>query len=64
MLVVDNFGVKCVRKDHVDHVLWYIKQKYELTKGICCGFKVNWDCNAHTLNISMPGYIKKTFTRT
>jgi hypothetical protein len=61
-LVVDNFGVKYVGKEHVDHLIWCIKQKYELTKdwmgNLYCGIKLNWDYNARTLDISMPGYIK------
>jgi hypothetical protein len=31
-LFVDNFGIKYVGKDHVYHLIWCIKQKYELTK--------------------------------
>jgi hypothetical protein len=62
-LVVDNFGVKYVGNEHVDHLIWCIKQKYQLTKDwtgdLYCGIKLNWDYDAHTLNISMPGYIKK-----
>jgi hypothetical protein len=62
-LVVNNFGVKYVRKEHVNHLIWCIKQKYELTKdwtgNLYCGTKLNWDYNARTLDISMPGYIKK-----
>jgi hypothetical protein len=62
MLVVDDFGIKYVGKEHVDHLIWYIKQKYELTKDwmdLYCGIKLNWDHNACTLDISMSGYIKK-----
>ncbi len=62
-LVVYDFGIKYVRKEHVDHLIWCIKQKYELTKdwtgNLYCEIKLNWDYNARTLNISMPGYIKK-----
>jgi hypothetical protein len=62
MLVVDSFGIKYVGKEHVNHLIWCIKQKYELTKDwmgdLNCGIKINWDYNARTLNISMPGYIK------
>ncbi len=62
-LVVDNFGLKYVGKEHVDHLIWCIKQKYELAKDwmgdLYWGIKLNWDYNAHTLDISMPGYIKK-----
>jgi hypothetical protein len=31
-LVVNNFGVIYIRKEHVDHLIWCIKQKYELTE--------------------------------
>jgi hypothetical protein len=61
--VVDDFGVKYVGKEHVDHLIWCIKQKYELAKDwtgdLYCGIKLNWDYNARILDISMPGYIKK-----
>jgi hypothetical protein len=63
MLVGNNFGIKYVRKEHVDHLIWCIKQKYELTEdwtgNLYCGIKLNWDYNARTLDISMLGYIKK-----
>ncbi len=62
-LVVEDFGIKYVDKEHVDHLIWCIKQKYQLTKdwtgNLYCGIILNWDYNAHTLNISMPGYTKK-----
>jgi hypothetical protein len=62
-LVVDDFGVKYVGKEHVDHLIWCIKQKYKLTKdwtgSLYCGIKLNWDYDARTLDISMLGYIKK-----
>jgi hypothetical protein len=60
-LVVDNFGVKYVGKKHVDHLIWCIKQKYELTEdwagNLYCGMKLSWDYSTQTLHISMPGYI-------
>ncbi len=63
MLMVDNFGVKYVGNEHMDHLIWCIKQKYELTEDwtgdLYCGIKLNWDYDACTLDISMPGYIKK-----
>jgi hypothetical protein len=62
-LVVDNFGMKYVGKEHVDHLIWCIKQKYELTAdwtgNLYRGIKLNWDYNARTLDISMLGFIKK-----
>jgi hypothetical protein len=58
-LVVDDFGVKYVGEENVNHLIWCIKQKYELTKdwmgNLYCGIKLNWDYDARTLNIFMPG---------
>ncbi len=60
-LIVDNFGVKYVGKEHVDHLIKCIKTKYKLTEDwagdLYCGIKLNWDYTTCTLNISMPGYI-------
>jgi hypothetical protein len=62
-LVANDFGVKYVGREHVDHLIKYIKEKYELTKDwlgdLYCGIKLRWNYNAHTVDISMPGYIKK-----
>jgi hypothetical protein len=62
-LVVDNFGVKYVGKEHADHLIWCIKQKYDLPEdwagNLYCGIKLSWDYDAQTLDISMPGYIQK-----
>jgi hypothetical protein len=62
-LVVDDFGVKYVGKEHAIHLIWCIKQKYELTEdwasNLYCSIKLNWDYGAQTLDISMPGYIQK-----
>jgi hypothetical protein len=61
-LVVNNFGVKYVRKEHVKHLIACIKETYKLTKdwtgNLYCGIKLNWDYDARTLDISMPGYIQ------
>jgi hypothetical protein len=32
ILVVDNFGVKNVNKDYVNHLIKCLKEKYELTE--------------------------------
>ena len=66
-LFVNNFGIKYAGKEHVDHEIWCIKQKYELTEdwagNLYCEIKLNWDYNARTLDISIPGYIKKLLLR-
>ena len=62
-MVVNDFGVKYVGKEPVDHLIKYIEEKYELTEDwsgdLYCGIKLHWDYNVRTVNISMPGYIKK-----
>jgi hypothetical protein len=62
-LVVNDFGVKYVGQEHVDHLIWCLKQQYKLTEdqtgNLYCGITLKWDYDARTLDISMPGYIKK-----
>ena len=62
-LVVDDFGVKYVGREHVDHLIKCIKEKYELTEDwsgdLYCGIKLHWDYIARMVDISMPGYIKQ-----
>ena len=66
-LVVDDFGVKYVRKEDVDHLIASIKSTYSLTKdwtgNMYCGITLEWDYENRHVNISMPGYIKKRFAR-
>jgi hypothetical protein len=62
-LVVDDFGVKYVGKEHVDHLIKCIKETYELTKDwtgdLYCGITLTWNYDKRWLDISMPGYITK-----
>ena len=62
-LVVDDFGVKYVNKDDVGHLIASIKKNYMLTEdwtgNLYCGIQLHWDYTGWTVNISMPGYIKK-----
>jgi hypothetical protein len=62
-LVVDDFGVKYENKDNVDHLIASIKKDYMLTKdwmgNLYCGIQLDWDYAGRTVDISMPGYIKK-----
>ncbi len=48
-LMVDNFGVKYVNKDDVNHLIKCPKENYELTKDwdgcLYCGIKFNWNYN-------------------
>jgi hypothetical protein len=62
-LVVDDFGVKYVNKEDVDHLVASIKTTYTLTKdwtsNLYCGIALDWDYVNQTVDIAMPGYIKK-----
>jgi hypothetical protein len=63
-LVVDDFGIKYVGKEHADHLIASIKSTYKkLTEdwmgSLYCGIMVEWDYVGRTVDISMPGYIKK-----
>jgi hypothetical protein len=59
-LVVDDFGMKYVNKDNVNHLIQCLKKKFEVTKdwdgNLYCGIKLNWDYDAWTLDVLMPGY--------
>jgi hypothetical protein len=63
MLVVDNFGVKYIKKDNITHLIQFIKQHYKVTKDwsgdLYCGIKLDWNYKARTTSILVPGYIKK-----
>jgi hypothetical protein len=62
-VVVDNFGVKYIYKDDVNHLVASIKATYTLTKDwsgdLYCGIMLSWDYINQTVDILMPGYTKK-----
>jgi hypothetical protein len=63
-LVVDDFVIKYVGKEHADHLIASIKSTYKkLTEdwmgSLNCGITLEWDYVGRTVDISMPGYIKK-----
>ena len=66
-LVVDDFGVKYVGKEHADHLIRALKQDYTIEKDwegkLYCGITLDWDYDNQTLTISMPDYIKKILIR-
>ncbi|KAG7342946.1 reverse transcriptase RNA-dependent DNA polymerase [Nitzschia inconspicua] len=66
-LVVDDFGVKYVNQDDVDHLLGTLRQRYECKADWAgtryCGLTLAWDYEARTCDISMPGYVERALTR-
>jgi hypothetical protein len=66
-LVVDDFGVKYSHKEDVDHLIATLKKDFTMSEDwagdLYCGITLTWDYLARTLDISMPGYIKKALQR-
>jgi hypothetical protein len=60
-LVVDNFGVMYVGREHAEHLEATLEENYELSTdwagALCCGIKLQWDYEARTVDLSMSGYI-------
>ncbi len=65
-LVVDDFGVKYVGKEHADHLLGVIQKHYKCTKEWdgkrYIGIKLDWDYDRRKVHLSMPGYVKTALT--
>jgi hypothetical protein len=62
-LVVDNFRVKYVNSDDVQHIIASIKNNYSLTKDwtgdLYCGIKLEWEYVNPTVDTLILGYVKK-----
>jgi hypothetical protein len=62
--VVDNFGVKYVGREHVDHLIDSVEKHYAFSKDwegkLYCGIHIQWDYPNRTVDLSMPGYIAAT----
>jgi hypothetical protein len=60
-LVVDNFGVKYVGKQHADHLYNALEEHYEAAcdwEGkLYCGVRLDWNYQQRTVDLSMPGYV-------
>ena len=62
-LVVDNFGVRYMNKQDTENLLQVLHEKYTVTDDwsgkLYIGISLEWDYSMRTLDISMPGYVKK-----
>ena len=60
-LVVDDFGVKFVGKEHAQHLLDTLQSYYTVDVdwdgSRYCGISLNWDYDERTLDIAIPGYV-------
>lgn len=66
-LVVDDFGIKYVGKEHVDHLFKALEEHYTIdidwNGELYCGIALTWDYDNKHVDIAMPGYIKKLLQR-
>lgn len=67
-LVVDDFGIKYVCQDHLNHLIKALKKFYEVSVdesgSLYCGITLKWDYDKRILDISMPEYVIKQNTNT
>ena len=65
-LVVDDFGVKYVGREHAEHLQSVLKEHYEVatdwkgTKYI--GLTLDWDYDQREVHVSLPGYVERAAT--
>jgi len=66
-LVVDDFGVRYVGKEHALHLLSVIQQHYKCTADWdgCryLGMTLEWDYKQHEVHLSMPDYVPEALQR-
>ena len=66
-LVVDDFGVQYVGKEHANHLVQVLESKYVCTLDwegkTFCGITLEWDYVNRTVDLSMPGYVEKALQR-
>ena len=66
-LVVDDFGIKYVGKDNIDHLLNALREEYKIevdwTGTLYCGITLNWNYEERWVDTSMPEYIPKLLTK-
>ena len=63
-LVVDDFGIKYIGKEHADHLIQCLCNHYQEVEidwagKRFCGIHLNWDYTNHTCDLSMPGYVEQ-----
>ena len=66
-LVVNDFGVKYVGKEHADQLVRFLKEKYEISEDWegkkYIGLTFDWDYINRQVHVSMPGYVTMTLIR-
>ena len=66
-LVVDDFGVKYVGKEHAEHLLTTINNDYtckaDWDSRRYLGLTLDWDYERREVHLSMPGYVHEALQR-
>jgi hypothetical protein len=66
-LVVDNFGVKYIKKEHVMHLIKTLKEYYKVEEDWegrrYLGITLDWDYKNHEVHLSMPEYVERAPAR-
>ena len=61
--MVDDFEIKYVSQENIDHLLIALRKYYKVSVDeegcLYCGITIEWDYKNWTLEISMPGYVEK-----
>jgi hypothetical protein len=65
ILVVDDFGLQYVGKEHAQHLIDALEADYTVSKdwtgGLYCGITLKWNYVSKHVDLSMSGYIKDAF---
>ena len=63
-LILDDFGIKCVGKEHVDHLVAVLKDHYKISEDWegtkYCRVTFDWDYERQEVHLSIRGYVNKT----
>jgi hypothetical protein len=66
-LVVDNFGIKYIGKDHAMHLILILKEHYKVKEDWdgkqYLGITMDWDYKNHEAHLSMPKYVECALVR-
>eukprot|EP00804_Cyclotella_cryptica_P015695 CCRYP_018924-RA/>CCRYP_018924-RA protein AED:0.15 eAED:0.15 QI:0/-1/0/1/-1/1/1/0/1314 len=66
-LVVDDFGVKYIGREHAEHLMAALKNDYEVeedwTGSLYCGIKLHWNYDKGYLDTTMENYVRKNLLK-
>ena len=66
-LVVDDFGIKYIGKQHANHLLEILQKYYQMETdwdgALYCGITLKWDYDKRHVDIAMPNYVNKNLIK-